>query len=126
MTVNGKIDRKKLPSPDDAATLTATEYVAPRYEMEEKMVSVWEEILGRKGIGIEDNFFEAGGNSIRIIRLASRVSSLLEKEIPITLLFQFPNIKDLSDYLREEEVDYEEEDLDKVGLMDDLNKFNYN
>ncbi|HTI07452.1 MAG TPA: amino acid adenylation domain-containing protein [Puia sp.] len=126
LTVNGKVDRNRLPSPDEAATLTAAEYVAPRYETEEKLVSVWEEILGRKGIGIEDNFFEAGGNSIRIIRLAAKVSSLLEREMPVTLLFRYPTIKDLSDYLREEEVDFEEEDLDKAGLMDDLNKFNYN
>ena len=72
LSSNGKIDRKALPKPE-ASLEDRTLYVAPRNEVEENLVAVWEEILWVKKIGIKDNFFELGGDSIKAIRIVSKV-----------------------------------------------------
>lgn len=83
---NGKIDRKKLPKPTALAELSS-EYVAPRNELEEKLVEIWKKILGIDRVGIKDSFFNLGGNSLSIIKLTEEINKLLEKEIKITDLF---------------------------------------
>ncbi|RFM33509.1 non-ribosomal peptide synthetase [Chitinophaga silvisoli] len=120
LTVNGKIDRRRLPAPGESSNET---YVAPRNEIEEKLVVVWQQLLHRDKIGVEDNFFEAGGNSIMIIKLAKQTSAILNIEVNITLLFRYPTIKDLVDYVLQEQVLVEEEEIDRDQLLDDLNKF---
>ena len=123
LTQNGKIDKKKLPDPVGVAAAALASYMAPRNEMEEKLVQIWQEILGREKIGIQDNFFDAGGNSIKIIRLAKLVSATLDTDISIAHLFQYPTIKDMVDYMLKKQVAVEEE-FDRNELIDDLNKFN--
>lgn len=67
LTPNGKVDRKALPEPgEDAAA--ASEYEAPRNETEEKLAAVWQEVLDRDKIGINDNFFEVGEIQSRLCR----------------------------------------------------------
>lgn len=68
LTPNGKTDRKALPEPESYID-AANSYIAPTNEIEFKMVSIWEEVLGVKHIGIEDDFFELGGNSLLAIKL---------------------------------------------------------
>ncbi|MBW9147271.1 AMP-binding protein, partial [Clostridium sp. CM027] len=72
LTPNGKIDRKALPEPDGEIS-TGVEYAVPRNEIEEKMVKVWSEVLGVKKVGIDDSFFELGGDSIKAIRMISKL-----------------------------------------------------
>ena len=79
LTTNGKVDRKRLPAADGNGMLTATEYVAPRNGTEEKLVAIWQEILGKDRIGIRDNFFDLGGHSLSAIRL----SGYLHKEFSV-------------------------------------------
>ncbi|MFT5823207.1 MAG: amino acid adenylation domain-containing protein [Crocinitomix sp.] len=69
LTIQGKIDRKALPSPEGLGLKTAVEYVAPRNEIEETLVEVWKLVLGRKKIGVFDDFFEIGGHSLRAMGL---------------------------------------------------------
>ena len=70
LTPNGKIDRKALPDP---TIEVGEEYVAPRNKTEEILVEIWRDVLGVEGIGIGDNFFEVGGDSIKAIQIASRI-----------------------------------------------------
>ncbi|MBN3526500.1 non-ribosomal peptide synthetase [Paenibacillus apiarius] len=94
VTPNGKVDRKALPEPD-RTTLEAIVYEAPRNEIEANMAFVWQNILGVQHIGINDNFFQLGGDSIKAIQ----VSSHLKKHsihIEIKDLFNHPSIKRLS------------------------------
>ncbi|MCP4153169.1 MAG: non-ribosomal peptide synthetase, partial [bacterium] len=73
LTSNGKIDKKALPAP----LLESTEhYVAPGSHLEEKMVEVWEKVLENNKIGIKDNFFAIGGDSIKAIQVAARMTKL--------------------------------------------------
>jgi amino acid adenylation domain-containing protein len=70
LTNNGKLDRRALPAPDLAAG-TEAEYVAPRTPSEEVLAAVWSEVLGLERVGIDDNFFTVGGDSILSVRVAA-------------------------------------------------------
>ena len=70
VTSNGKIDRKALLEEEGSQR---TPYVAPRNELEQRLVQLWEEVLGRDRIGIEDDFFKIGGHSLKAIMMLARV-----------------------------------------------------
>ncbi|WP_282504066.1 non-ribosomal peptide synthetase [Streptomyces rhizoryzae] len=69
LTANGKLDRTALPAPDRAATAVG-EHVAPRDDDERAMAAVWSEVLGLTRVGVHDNFFDLGGDSLRAVALA--------------------------------------------------------
>ncbi|MGD9657834.1 MAG: amino acid adenylation domain-containing protein [Methylocystis sp.] len=71
VTTNGKIDQRRLPAPSDAASLSNV-YRPPRNEVEERLARIYAEILEIERIGVDDNFFSLGGDSIASIRVASR------------------------------------------------------
>ena len=70
-TTSGKVDRKRLPAPDGAARTLAAAYAAPRGPVESTLAAVWQEVLGVERVGIDDNFFALGGDSIRSIQVLS-------------------------------------------------------
>ncbi|MDF5719764.1 MAG: amino acid adenylation domain-containing protein [Rhizonema sp. PD37] len=72
LTPNGKLDRRALPTPDTARPELETVYTAPRTAAEEVLVKVWAQVLGLKQVGIYDNFFEVGGDSILSIQAIAR------------------------------------------------------
>ena len=96
---NGKLDKKSLPNPDFGANLK--QYEAPRNEVEEALVEIWSEVLGIENIGINHNFFEIGGHSLKATVLLSKIHKKLNKEIPLKELFKSPTIKGISEYLNE-------------------------
>ncbi|RAJ77625.1 non-ribosomal peptide synthase protein (TIGR01720 family)/amino acid adenylation domain-containing protein [Chitinophaga dinghuensis] len=126
LTQNGKADKRRLPDPLGMELRSGVEYVEPRNEIEEKLVAIWKDLLGKDKIGIRDNFFDAGGNSIKIVRLSHLSTKLLGKDISVALLFQYPNIEDLVDFIVDEPVLVagEDDDFDRDELIGDLNKFN--
>jgi aryl carrier-like protein len=73
LTPNGKVDRKALPAPDGEGLSVA--YVAPRNAIEQALCEVWQEVLKRERVGIEDNFFTLGGDSILSIRVVALLKS---------------------------------------------------
>ncbi|QWP75372.1 amino acid adenylation domain-containing protein [Lysobacter sp. K5869] len=98
LTVNGKIDRKALPAPDDSA-LAVRDYVAPRDAAETALAAIWSELLRIERIGVHDDFFELGGHSLLAARLAARVASELRKQVPVAAVFAHPNIAALAHWL---------------------------
>jgi amino acid adenylation domain-containing protein len=98
LTPNGKVDTKALP---DISTALAGEYTAPRNEDEEKLVRAWAEVLEieKEKICINDNFFDLGGNSLKIIRLSRELEKVLDKEIPVLILFRYSTVRALSEYI---------------------------
>ena len=74
LTVNGKIDYKALPEP--AVVQSNVEYVAARNETEEQICKIWEEVLKCNKIGINDDFFALGGDSIKAIQVSSRLQNI--------------------------------------------------
>nr|MCH9660338.1 amino acid adenylation domain-containing protein [Bacteroidota bacterium] len=95
LTTSGKIDKKALPAPEDT-DLNRAKYIAPSTETEQKLATIWENILGIEKIGINDNFFELGGDSIMTTRLAARIRSEFGVDLPIKLVFEHPTIKEIS------------------------------
>ncbi|MCX8132274.1 MAG: amino acid adenylation domain-containing protein [Clostridia bacterium] len=95
LSANGKIDRKALPEPDKDAN-SIESYEAPANETEEKLAEVWKGILGLRRVGAGDNFFELGGDSLKAITLISSIYKEFGVEIPISVIFENPVLKELS------------------------------
>ncbi len=98
LTANGKVNRKALPEPD-VTSATAVEYEAPRTWNEEKLVQIWQDILGVEKIGINDNYFELGGHSLKATAVVSRIHKELNKEVPLKDFFHLQTISGLGQYL---------------------------
>ncbi|SNS01129.1 non-ribosomal peptide synthetase [Flavobacterium sp. ov086] len=103
LTSNGKLDKKALPEMD-SLVFSVQEYVAPRNETEEKLVAIWQDLLGVEQVGVNDNFFELGGHSLLATRLVSMIRKEFESEITIKDVFEFTRIEELSTYLRHKEI----------------------
>ncbi|MBT0964256.1 phosphopantetheine-binding protein, partial [Denitromonas iodatirespirans] len=81
LTPNGKLDRKALPAPDEAAYVKRA-YEAPQGEVEETLAQLWRELLGVEQVGRQDNFFELGGHSLMAVSLIERMRQAgLETEV---------------------------------------------
>jgi len=90
---SGKVDRKKLPKYDITAKIGNSNIAAaPETEIEEIILEVWKEVLEIKKIGIHENFIRVGGNSLLAISITSRLKSILELDISITDMFNYPTI----------------------------------
>jgi len=74
--------------------------VGARNAVESLLVSIWEEVLGRSGIGIHDNFFDLGGNSLKLIQVVQRMSIQHNLKISVTDVFKYPNINELYKFLQ--------------------------
>jgi amino acid adenylation domain-containing protein/non-ribosomal peptide synthase protein (TIGR01720 family) len=96
LTINGKVDRKKLPDPE---LISVKDYVAPRDELEIKVSQVWQEVLGisKNKISIRDNFFRLGGDSIVSIQLVSKLRQRLGLNINVKDIFNYKTIEKLYD-----------------------------
>jgi fengycin family lipopeptide synthetase D len=98
LSLSGKIDRKALPQPGLEKT---GNYTAPRDGIEQKLLTLWLEILGKdRLIGIDDNFFEVGGHSLRATMLTSRIQKELNVKVPLAEVFKSPTIEALARYIR--------------------------
>ncbi|MGH3823294.1 MAG: amino acid adenylation domain-containing protein [Pseudonocardiaceae bacterium] len=95
LNANGKLDRKALPAPDQAAQ-PAAQYVAPRTPAEHTLTQIWAQILGADQVGIHDNFFELGGDSILSIQVMSRVRVAFGVELSPRVLFVDPTVAGLA------------------------------
>ncbi|ERI05708.1 AMP-binding enzyme [Aneurinibacillus aneurinilyticus ATCC 12856] len=98
LTANGKVDHKALPAPTPQKTEEG--YTAPRNECEQALVSIWKQVLGVKQVGIHDNFFEAGGDSILSIQIVSRANQAGWKFTP-KQLFEHQTIAELAQVAEE-------------------------
>lgn len=99
LTINGKIDKAGLPQPEAPAP---TVMIRPRNEVEQKLTLLWSQTLGieEDAIGIDHNVFDIGGTSLKIIELSSRIEEAFATQLPVTLMFQYPTIKSLAEYLQ--------------------------
>jgi amino acid adenylation domain-containing protein len=98
LTHSGKVDRKALPAP---GLMASGYYMAPRNRIEEKLVKIWSEVLdSHEGIGIEDNFFDLGGHSLKATTLTAKIHKVLNIKIPLAEIFKTPTIRGLSEYIK--------------------------
>jgi amino acid adenylation domain-containing protein len=100
-TPNGKTDRKAMPEPDWSLIGRDVPYVAPRDDLETRMTALWERQIGLDGIGIDDNFFELGVESIVAARLFATIEREFGVELPIGTVFANPTVAQLSALVRD-------------------------
>lgn len=100
LTENGKIDRKRLPSP---ARIRTNAGRAPKSEVERRLMAIWEKILDDQTFSVDDSFFDVGGNSILSMQLAAQVSKEFEQEVPVVAIYEAPTIEKLAVHLSGEE-----------------------
>ncbi len=101
LNTNGKLDHKSLPALDRHANPVGRKFVAPRDDVETRLAKVWEDILDVHPIGIEDHFFDLGGQSLLAVRLAVRIGIVFGRKLPVAAIFQSPTISQLARVIRE-------------------------
>lgn len=102
LTANGKVNRKALPDPKEQLVSDEV-YVAPSNETEEKLVQIWQELLGISKVGVNDNFFSLGGHSLNAATLVYRIHKEFDAELQIRDVFTSHTIKGLAELIRADE-----------------------
>jgi amino acid adenylation domain-containing protein len=94
LTPNGKIDRRALPAPDWSGQTRSSQYVAPRNPEEQTMAQIWKEVLRLEQVGMNDNLFELGADSLHVFQIAARAN---KAGIPVTprQILQFRSISSI-------------------------------
>ncbi|MCU1643899.1 MAG: Dimodular nonribosomal peptide synthase [Nocardia sp.] len=96
LSANGKVDRKALPDPGVAARRPARTAAAPRTEVERQITGIFAEMLGTDDVGVTDNFFDLGGNSLTAARAIARVNAALDATVTIRDLFEYSTVTALA------------------------------
>ncbi len=105
LTANGKVDRRALPAPDLSLRHVEPESGPPQSAIQQKLTAMWATILGLERVGLHENFFELGGNSLLGLRVANELRTLLDEHVALVVLFEAPTIAELSALL---EINYKE------------------
>ncbi|MEO1573871.1 MAG: amino acid adenylation domain-containing protein, partial [Pseudomonadota bacterium] len=100
LTTNGKVDRAALPAPEQALVEQAV-YQAPDNELEALLCQLWEEALGRSPVGVNDNFFALGGDSILSIRVVSKIKEA-GYAVSVKALFAHQTVAELAAHIEAE------------------------
>lgn len=103
-TANGKLDRAALPSPPTEAFVAANAFLAPRTPVEEAIADIWSDVLGRDTIGVRDDFFLIGGNSLSAMRVLVALRDIFGIGLPLRRLFEAPTIEGLVEALLDESI----------------------
>jgi amino acid adenylation domain-containing protein/FkbM family methyltransferase len=93
LTPSGKVDRKALPEPDGARPELKAEYVEPQTEIEKVLEGIWRRVLGVERVGMHDNFFDLGVDSLLATQLVAQVNSSFQLELPLRASFDNPTIR---------------------------------
>lgn len=101
LTPNGKVDRKALPKPQKIQREAEASYVAPQTQLEQTIATVWQEVLHVENVGIQDSFFELGGHSLLVVQMHEKLVKALNRQISVTVLFQYLTIQALAQHLSE-------------------------
>jgi len=102
LTHSGKIDRPALSNADGATPELAEAHVAPRDDLERRLATIWERLLGVQSVGIRDDFFHLGGHSLLAVRLVSEIQNETGHRLPLVSFFQGANIEYLASILRQD------------------------
>ncbi|WP_304942552.1 non-ribosomal peptide synthetase [Vallitalea guaymasensis] len=97
LTLNGKIDRKQMPKPKHRSI--DDNFIGAQNDIEKKIVSIWEEILNTENIGLNDNFFDVGGDSVLLVQMQSRIKKEFNCEISIADFFDNSTVSKIEQLL---------------------------
>ncbi|MBZ4409176.1 amino acid adenylation domain-containing protein [Myxococcus sp. XM-1-1-1] len=100
LTPNGKVDRRALPPPI-LGLLDAEDFVAPRTELESRLVDIWSTVLSLERVSVTASFFDLGGHSLLATQVVSRIQDTLGVHVPVRALFESPTIESLARVLEQ-------------------------
>ncbi len=100
MTVNGKLDTRALPAPEYH---DVDQYRAPTTPVEDILAGIYAQVLGLERVGIDDSFFDLGGDSLSAMRLVAAVNTGLDADLAVHALFDAPTVAQLAPRLSEDE-----------------------
>jgi amino acid adenylation domain-containing protein/non-ribosomal peptide synthase protein (TIGR01720 family) len=92
---NGKVDRKALPRPEMTREILGSHYVPPQTPQEQVLATIWQDVLGIPQVGVHDNFFALGGDSILSIQVIARANQA-GLRLAVRQMFQYPTIMELA------------------------------
>ncbi|HET8840361.1 MAG TPA: amino acid adenylation domain-containing protein, partial [Ktedonobacteraceae bacterium] len=111
LTLNGKLDYRALPAPDQVQPSLERTLIAPRTPSEEMVTSLMAQLLHLQQVSITDNFFELGGHSLLGMQLIARLRQAFQIELPVRLLFDHPVAEDLSLAILEQIIEQGSEEI---------------
>jgi amino acid adenylation domain-containing protein len=115
LTPNGKVDRDRLPLPDQSKSQSNAEYVAPRIQIEEVLAGLWSAMLDVKNVGVYDDFFSLGGHSLNMTEMAFRVNEAFQVDLPLRQVFEAQTIESLATAIvRRQAETMDEERVDRI------------
>ncbi|HET9550023.1 MAG TPA: non-ribosomal peptide synthetase [Candidatus Binatia bacterium] len=97
-TPTGKVDRGRLPLTDRTRPALDAVFVRPRSERERSLTRIWQDVLHIDNIGIDDNFFDLGGNSLRLAEVNLKMRTVFKTDIPLVEMFALPTVRTLAEY----------------------------
>ena len=105
LTVNGKLDTRALPAPEYQDT---DRYRAPASAVEEILAGIYADVLGIERVGVDDSFFDLGGDSLSAMRLIAAVNTSLDADLSVRTVFEAPTVRSLSQRLRRDTISVQE------------------
>jgi hypothetical protein len=99
LTPNGKIDRKALPAPKRKDAPASASYAALTNELERQIAELWREMLNVERVGLRDNIFDLGANSLLTVQANNRLSAVLGRKVSLVSMFRFPTVESLAAHL---------------------------
>jgi amino acid adenylation domain-containing protein len=100
LTPNGKVDLKALPGPD-THTGKESEIEKPRNNLEDEILKIWKQVLGIKEMGVNQDFFQLGGHSLKATLLIQYIKDQLKMKCTVSEVFQYPTIRELADVIQQ-------------------------
>ena len=113
INANGKVDKSKLSLPSGISSINKENFVAPETKLQKQLVDIWEKILNIKNIGINDNFFDLGGDSLLAMNLNIELLKITDK-VSYSDIFRFPTISEMSKFI---DADNYEPLFDKIANL---------
>jgi amino acid adenylation domain-containing protein len=102
LTPNGKVDKRALPAPVRAEVVRGQKGKVPRDLLQAQLAQIWESVLDKKPIGVDEDFFELGGHSLLAVRLMHAMERTFGRKLPITTLLHAPTIERMANLLQKE------------------------
>ncbi|MEZ5317815.1 MAG: LLM class flavin-dependent oxidoreductase [Vicinamibacterales bacterium] len=102
LTPNGKIDRQALPEPDHRRDRRASAYVAPETPYERQIAETWQALLALDRVGVHDNFFDLGANSLLVVQAHAALRDRFDRPLSLVDLFRYPTVSALAGFLKQE------------------------
>ncbi|UCH95535.1 MAG: non-ribosomal peptide synthetase, partial [Candidatus Aminicenantes bacterium] len=102
LSSHGKVERKSLPLPGESRPALEAAYAAPRSHLERTIANIWKGVLNLDKVGVHDNYFDLGGNSLSIVKVNNKLKIEIGRDIPLVKMFRYPTIDSLARYINQE------------------------